>query len=64
MENVIDKLTSRHIARLLDRVKEVGTPEIVLNEIKREFWYLADDIKNTLQGEEKNHVFTKKTPLL
>ena len=54
MENVIDKLTSRHIARLLDRVKEVGTPEIVLNEIKREFWYLADDIKNMLRGEEND----------
>ena len=51
MEDIIDKLTSRHIARCLDKVKEVGTPEIVLNEIKREFRYLASDIKDTLQGK-------------
>ena len=52
MESIIDKLTSRHIARCLDKVKEVGTPEIVLNEIKREFRYLAQDIKDKLQGNE------------
>ncbi len=52
-EQVI-KLKNRHQARLLDRLHEIKTPEIIINEIKKEFYFLADDIiKQVLEQEEQ-----------
>ena len=42
--NTIDQLTSRHIAKLLTRLGGTIAP-VVESEIKREFRYLAEDIK-------------------
>jgi len=38
------KLTNRHIAKLLDRLKVLKLPEIAISEIKREMWYLSEDL--------------------
>ena len=43
-EAEIDKLTSRHIARLLTRLGSTIEP-VQEAEIKREFRFLAEDIK-------------------
>lgn len=48
--NTIDQLTSRHIARLLSRLGDTIAP-IVESEIKREFRFLADDIKQVQHTE-------------
>jgi hypothetical protein len=42
-EQVI-KLKNRHQARLLDRLHEIDTPEIIIDNIKKEMYFLADDI--------------------
>ena len=44
MDDVIDKLTSRHIGKLLTRLGDTIAP-VIEADIKREFRYLADDIK-------------------
>ena len=52
MSNEIDRLTSRHIAKLLVRL---GTtiPPVVEQEIKRQFRFLSDDIKSVI-GENND----------
>jgi hypothetical protein len=48
------KTTNRHIAKLLDRVSILNLPEIAINEIKRQMWFLSDDIYNLCkQGESE-----------
>jgi len=56
LEADIDKLTSRHIARLLTRLGSTIEP-VHESEIKREFRFLADDIKQVhkdMQNDETN----------
>lgn len=45
MEELIDRLTSRHIAKLLTRLGSTIAP-VIEADIKREFRFLAEDIKN------------------
>jgi hypothetical protein len=52
-EQVI-KLKNRHQARLLDRLHEISTPDIVIESIKKEMYFLADDIiKQVLKPDEQ-----------
>jgi len=51
----ITSLTSRHVARCLTQLSEANAPEIYKNAVKREFWFLSDDIKQVIseqQGED------------
>jgi len=50
IEADIDKLASRHIARLLTRLGKTIEP-VHVSEIKREFRFLADDIKQVINTE-------------
>lgn len=55
MENYgqgISRLTNRHIAKLLSRLKPFNLPEIAEAEIIREMWYLVDDIYNQCKKEQ------------
>jgi len=55
MENYgqdISRLTNRHIAKLLSRLKPFNLPEIATSEIIREMWYLVDDIHNQVKKEQ------------
>lgn len=54
MTQTIDQLTSRHIAKLLVRLGDTVAP-VIAQEIKREFRFLAEDIKNTNHQEISNH---------
>jgi len=50
MCNEIDRLTSRHIAKLLTKLGST-IPPVVEQEIKRQFRFLSDDIKTSVTGE-------------
>ena len=47
------KTTNRHIAKLLSRVSVLDLPEIAISEIKRQMWFLSDDIYNLCKQGEK-----------
>ena len=54
---LVEKITNRHIARLLDRLKPLSLPEIAESEIKRQMWFLSEDIAAlNEQGEPDNAV--------
>ena len=40
----LERLVNRHIAKLLSRLKVLKLPEIAESEIKRQMWFLSDDI--------------------
>ena len=44
MQDVFDKLTSRHIAKLLSRLGDTVAP-IQISEIKRQMRFLSEDLK-------------------
>jgi len=50
MDERIDKLTSRHIARCLDYLGDTVAPATAVS-IKRSFRFLADDIKQVINKE-------------
>jgi hypothetical protein len=54
METLIDSLTSRHIARLLARLGDTVAP-VITQEIKREFRFLAEDFKTSVNTEISNY---------
>jgi hypothetical protein len=60
MGNEIDRLTSRHIAKLLSRLGPL-IPPVAEQEIKRQFRFLADDIKRVTgdKNEEENNGFNR-----
>lgn len=52
----VEKITNRHIARLLDRLKPLSMPEIAESEIKRQMWFLSEDIENLYENGESENV--------
>ena len=56
MEDQIDKLTSRHIAKLLTRLGDTIAP-VQESEIKRQMRFLADDIKQVNNMETSENEF-------
>jgi len=59
LKSEVEKLTSRHIGRVLERLEDVNTSTIVKDTVKREFWLLSDDIKSELDKstEQENNVW-------
>ena len=55
MCNEIDRLTSRHIAKLLTKLGNT-IPPVVEQEIKRQFRFLSDDIKTSVTGEQNGNI--------
>ncbi len=49
----ITRLTNRHIGKLLDRLDAIGIPEIAKSDIKREFWFLAEDIEIAIERADR-----------
>jgi hypothetical protein len=57
----IDRLTSRHIAKLLTRLGDTVAP-VQESEIKRQMRFLADDIKEqVINAENSEHGYGKET---
>jgi len=48
LEKCIDRLTNRHIAKLMRRVSHSIKPNVEAN-IKRQFWFFADDVKDQVR---------------
>lgn len=42
----VDRLSARHIAKLLSKLEQINTPSIIKDEVKRHFYFFANDIKN------------------
>ena len=53
MNKDIVRLTNRHIAKLLDCLTPVNIPEIAISEIKKRFWYLAEDFNEQVLNKEQ-----------
>ena len=53
VESQITAITNRHIARLLSRLDEARVPFICLEAVKREFWFMADDIKQVISENKE-----------
>ena len=53
MNKDIVRLTNRHIAKLLDCLTPVNIPEIARSEIKKRFWYLAEDFEEQVLNKEQ-----------
>jgi len=48
-----ERITNRHIAKLLSRLEPLNLPEIARDEIKREVWRLSDDLKELYEEGQK-----------
>ena len=53
-KEVIERITNRHIGRVLQRLDEVGTASIIKECVKGEMWLISDDIKQELAKQEIN----------
>jgi len=50
-----ERLTNRHIAKLLTRLEPLKIPEIALSDIKRQMWFLSEDIYSSAKKESVKH---------
>lgn len=48
LNDKINQLTNRHLAKLLDKLDEINTPEITKDSIKSHFRWFSDDIKKLI----------------
>ena len=48
-EEEIAKITKRHIARILNNLNEIDTPEIAIVAVKKQMWFLTDDLVEQLK---------------
>jgi len=56
VDQQITKATNRHVGRCLTQLEEAGVPQVCLDAVKREFWYLSDDVKQVLsESRETSH---------
>ena len=53
LEDKITSLTARHIGRCLSQLNEAGVPEVCIAAVKREFWFLSDDVKLEISKNEE-----------
>ena len=51
-ESVFDRITSRHIAKLLSRIEGTVAP-VVVSEIKRQMRFLTEDILQASENTEE-----------
>ena len=54
MDEQVDKLTSRHIAKCLDHLGETIAP-VQIASIKRSFRFFAEDVKTLVTQGERDH---------
>ena len=54
-ETIYDRITSRHIAKLLSRIEGTVAP-VVVSEIKRQMRFLTEDILSASKEESENGI--------
>lgn len=50
-----DKLHNRHLAKLLSRLNQINTAEIIIESVKKEFSYYTTDIKEQVLTSNSNN---------
>ena len=65
MNGQINNKTSRHIAKAISFLNEVKTPKCAVEAVRREFWFLKDDImdivnKGNIKNETRLHQTSQK----
>jgi len=53
VESQITAITNRHVARILSQLDEANVPGVCLSAVKREFWFMADDIKQVVSQKQE-----------
>ena len=53
MDSEIINLTNRHIARLLTKLDEINTSEVIKDSVKKHFWFLSNDLNDYFQSKEQ-----------
>ena len=59
-EEEIDRLTNRHIAKLMFRLGDTVSPSQE-SEIKRQFRFFANDVKNVNKGDKREQRMDQAT---
>lgn len=54
VSDTISRLRNRHVAKLLSAIEGCGLAQVVIDAIKREFTYFANDVEAELFGTEGN----------
>jgi len=55
VDDQITSLTNRHVGRCLSQLEEANTPAVCLAAVKREFWFLTDDIKQVVRESKETN---------
>lgn len=56
MEEQINRLHNRHLAKLLSQLNEIKTPQIIIEAVKKQLSYYTNDIKEqVLTGNSNNY---------
>ncbi len=45
--------TNRHVGRILGQLDEANMPKIALDAVKREMWFLHDDIQQVVSQKKE-----------
>lgn len=53
IEEEIQRITNRHVAKILFRLDPLNIPEIASAEIKRQMWFLSNDIVQAFKTYDK-----------
>jgi hypothetical protein len=55
VESQITSITNRHVARIMTALDDAGIASVCTDAVKREMWYLHDDIQQVVSSS-KEHV--------
>ena len=55
MEEQINRLHNRHLAKLLSRLNEIKTPQIIIEAVKKQLSYYTNDIQEQVLTSNSNH---------
>jgi len=58
---VINKLTARHAAKALAHMVDVNSPKCAQDSVRREFWFLKDDIVNQVNNVNQGNTTHEKS---
>jgi hypothetical protein len=53
VDQSITALTARHVGKCLSQLEDAGTPRVCLDAVKREFWYLHNDIQQVVSEKKE-----------
>jgi len=58
-KEIINKQTSRHIGKVLSFLESAGVQQIVISQVRKEMWFLHDDILELVSKEEASGNFNQ-----